>query len=248
MMYEQMSYVYDELIGEAPYDDWLQFTIQLFEKHGIKGKHVADVGAGTGEMSLRLAALGYDVTGIDYSNNMLRIAEQKAQQKHLQINWIEQDLRRLTGSKEYDAVVSYLDVINYIVDESDVRQVFHNIYHVLKENGIFIFDVHAIDFITEYYVEETFTNIRDDAAYIWSCLPGQYPGEMYHDLTFFLKEPNGLYRKFTEYHHQRTYAIEIYKYLLKEVGFQNIEIYGDASIDMENSIEDAPRIFFLAKK
>ena len=79
MMYEQMSYVYDELIGEAPYDDWLQFTIQLFEKHGIKGKHVADVGAGTGEMSLRLAALGYDVTGIDYSNNMLRIAEQKAQ-------------------------------------------------------------------------------------------------------------------------------------------------------------------------
>src|SRR5699024_7059943 len=236
MMYEQMSYVYDELIGEAPYDDWLQFTIQLFEKHGIKGKHVADVGAGTGEMSLRLAALGYDVTGIDYSNNMLRIAEQKAQQKHLQINWIEQDLRKLTGSKEYDAVVSYLDVINYIVDESDVRQVFHNIYDVLN------------DFISGHYVEDTFKNFRDYVAHILSYLTGQYAGEMHHDLTFFLRESYRLYRKFTKYHHKRTYAIEIYKYLLKEVGFQNIEIYGDASIDMENSIEDAPRIFFLAKK
>lgn len=248
MMYQHMSYVYDELIGEAPYDEWLQFTLALFRKHQINGKQVADVGAGTGEMSVRLAKSGYDIVGIDYSEDMLLTAEEKAKKHNIKIQWIQQDLLQLDGLENLDVVVSYLDVMNYIVEESDLKRVFRNIYQVLKEEGIFLFDIHAIDFIMDYYVGETFTNMTENAAYIWSCIPGQYPGEMYHDLTFFVKEKNELYRKFTEYHHQRTYSTEIYKYLLKEAGFQNIEIYGDASLEMENCIEDVPRIFFLARK
>lgn len=247
MAYSDMAYVYDIFMGEAPYDEWLGFTKLLIEKHGINTKTILDLGSGTGEMSIRLAKEGYEITGVDYSSDMLSVADAKARQSKVDIKWLQQDLKMLTVLEKADLAVSYFDVINYITEKAELKLVFENVVKALKPGGAFMFDIHSILQVESFYKDSTFTTLNDHAAYIWYCFAGEERGEMYHDITFFVK--NGeMYRRFSEYHHQRTYSLAYYEKLLKDSGFQNIFFYGEPTVESENDTENSPRIFILAEK
>lgn len=249
MAYSDMAYVYDMLMGEAPYDEWLEFTKTLIKKHETKGNKILDLGSGTGEMSIRLAKEGYQVTGVDYSDDMLSVADEKARLAHAPIQWVQQDLKSLSVQDPADAAVSYFDVMNYITEINDLKLVFEHVAKALKPEGIFLFDVHSIMQVESFYKDSTFTTLNDDAAYIWYCHAGEAIGEMYHDITFFVKDgENDNYRRFSEYHHQRTYSVECYEELLKNAGFQSVYFFGEPTLKSENNIKDAARIFILAKK
>ncbi|MBN6205634.1 class I SAM-dependent methyltransferase [Ralstonia pickettii] len=247
MAYQKMAYLYDQLMSHAPYDDWVQFTEEIFADLGFAGKRIADLGCGTGEISTRLAQKGYNVIGVDNSQDMLTYAEHKASTQNLPIQWLLQDLREMDGLYDLDAAFSYCDVLNYITDPEELQNTFHHIYHSLKSGGLFLFDVHSLQYIRENYLDQTFAEVTDDASYIWFCTPGDEAGEMYHDLTFFYLE-NGKYERFDEQHHQRTYPINFYKDFLKNAGFEDIKIYADFSSIPNNMNENAARIFFSASK
>ncbi|RLL48021.1 class I SAM-dependent methyltransferase [Oceanobacillus piezotolerans] len=245
MAYQQMAYLYDKLMSDAPYDEWVEFTLQLLGNRNVR--YIADLGCGTGEISLRLKKAGFEVVGIDNSSDMLTYAEHKARNENVPIQWLHQDLRELSGINGIDVAVSYCDVINYITEEQDIREVFNKTYEMLTSEGIFIFDIHALSHVESHYVNQTFADVLEDAAYIWYCTEGEAQGEMYHDLTFFALD-DGKYNRFDEYHHQRTYPIPFYKKLLQDTGFQNIKVFADFSLKQNNLSEDNKRIFFFAEK
>lgn len=247
MTYQHMAYVYDDFMKHAPYDQWVQFTIDALNKHGKQVDRILDLGCGTGEITLRLAKQGYQMYGIDNSLDMLSFAEQKAFQLGVHVNWLYQDLRELAGFSNIDLAISYCDVINYITAEEDIQEAFNRIYNSLAEEGLFIFDVHSLHHVENTLVNNTFGDVTDDGAYIWECLPGEVRGEMHHQLTFF-KMIDDHYLRFDEFHTQRTYEVAYYEQVLQETGFQHISIYQDFSLKNENSIENAERIFFLAVK
>ncbi|MFC2948415.1 class I SAM-dependent DNA methyltransferase [Virgibacillus sediminis] len=247
MAYQQMAYLYDRLMEHAPYDQWLEFTEEAFRLYGKPAKRVIDLGCGTGEITIRLAEAGYEVTGVDNSEDMLTYAEHKASHPH-SIQWICQDLRSLKGPAGYDAAVSYCDVINYITEPGELKEVFHNVSALLNEGGLFLFDVHSLNHVENDLINNTFADVLDDASYIWFCSEGENPGEMYHDLTFFAAAGDNKYERFDEYHHQRTYSVDFFTKLLAASGFGNIKVYGDFNLKMENTLENAERIFFSAEK
>ncbi len=247
MAYQKMAYLYDQLMSHAPYDKWIQFTEAVFRDSGFSGKKIADLGCGTGEISTRLAQLGYEVIGVDNSQDMLTYAEHKASIQNQSIRWLHQDLREMDGLYDIDAAVSYCDVLNYITDPEELQNTFHHIYQSLKPSGLFLFDVHHLQYINENYLDQTFAEVTDEASYIWFCIPGDASGEMYHDLTFFYLE-DGKYERFDEQHRQRTYPIHVYKEFLKIAGFENIKVYADFSSIPNNLNEDTARIFFSASK
>lgn len=247
MAYQKMAYLYDQLMAHAPYDGWIQFTEKVFANSGASRKRIADLGCGTGEITTRLVQQGYEVIGVDNSQDMLTYAEHKASMQKLSIQWLHQDLRDLDGLYDLDAAISYCDVLNYITEPEELQETFHHIYKALKPGGLFIFDVHDLNYISENYLNQTFAEVTDEASYIWFCTPGEEPGEMYHDLTFFYME-DGKYERFDEQHHQRTYAKRFYKEILKNAGFENIEVYADFSPIPNNMDENSARIFFSASK
>lgn len=247
MAYQRMADVYDLFMPDKPYDLWTDFSVDMFERSPEKIQTVADLGCGTGEVTIRLAQTGYEMVGIDYSEEMLSIAQQKAGQKSLPIPWIHQDLRELEGFYGLDAAISYCDVINYITDPDELKNVFTRVAASLKDKGLFLFDVHSLDYVENHLINRTFADDTDEAAYIWYCIAGEERGEMYHELTFFI-EHEGTYQRIDEMHHQRTFSVDFYKNLLIDAGFDDINVYVDFSTDDEKQIKDGERIFFIAEK
>src|SRR5690625_6581402 len=134
MAYQEMALLYDQLMVDTPYDKWLTFTKEIIEKSGQDVNVIADLGCGTGEVTIRLAEAGYTLYGVDYSTDMLSHAQQKGSVKNLPIQWLMQDLRELRGLENLDLVVRYCDVMNYIIFGVDLRIVFSNIFHSLKRS------------------------------------------------------------------------------------------------------------------
>ncbi|MEC5422191.1 class I SAM-dependent methyltransferase [Virgibacillus sp. C22-A2] len=247
MAYQDMALLYDKLMAGAPYDQWIEFTHKVFEQSGKEFNAIADLGCGTGEITVKLAKAGYKMTGIDYSSEMLTYAEHKASEAKVTVQWLQQDLRDLDGLTELDAAVSYCDVINYITDEEEISSVFNRVAASLREGGLFIFDIHSLYHVEHHFINQTFADVMEDTSYIWFCMEGEQPGEMFHDLTFFSLDGDK-YERFEEYHHQRTYSIKFYQRLLKDAGFNNLQVYGDFSLERNSLNEKTERIFFIAEK
>lgn len=80
MAYNEFAYFYDEFNGEADYDVLYSQIHAKLEAHGIHDGIVADLGCGTGELTLMLTQAGYDMIGIDQSEEMLCVVRDKAEQ------------------------------------------------------------------------------------------------------------------------------------------------------------------------
>lgn len=242
-----MAYLYDELMQEAPYEEWQNFTEEIFNQSRKNINSVLDLGCGTGKITMMLASNKYKMTGIDMSSDMLAYAQQNASEKQLSIQWIKQDIRELNGFSNQDAVISYCDVINYVTTKEELLTVFKRVKKSLNKDGLFIFDVHSIDYVNQYLINQTFAEVYDAMSYIWFCIGGELEGEMYHDLTFFLLEDKK-YNRFQELHHQRTFHTSIYNSLLKKAGFKQVDFYTDFSIESKNQQLQSKRTFFVARK
>lgn len=241
MTYERFAYVYDFLMEDVPYGEWLAF----FRRHAsaLSGKKVLDLACGTGEFTWRLAEAGWDVTGADLSDSMLLAARQKMDSKGLAIPLFQQDMRSLEDLGLFDAVTIFCDSLNYLTEEEDIKRAFQGVKKHLKPGGSLLFDVHSLYKMRAIFKDGTFTAVDDSVSYIWNCFDGEYPDSVEHELTFFVREDKlGLYERFDELHVQRAFAIEQYKAWLEEAGFTNIAITADFTDQPPD--EASERIFF----
>ncbi|UFT97840.1 class I SAM-dependent methyltransferase [Radiobacillus kanasensis] len=248
MSYQNMAKVYDVLMKDAPYEKWTELALQWMEKQSNQPCRILDLGCGTGPITRRLASHGHQLIGVDYSDEMLAQARYQAENEKLHIQWIQQDIRYLSGIKDQDLAISFCDVMNYITSAVDVATVFDQVHGSLKEGGLFIFDVHSIDHVENDLRNQIFSEVYEDVSYIWMCESGEAVGEVFHELTFFLQEEeSGLYSRFDESHHQRTYSEKSYREWLKLAGFEVVSVFGDFDSQATN-ISSAERIFFVCKK
>ena len=81
MIYDLIAPIYDKVNGDVDYVAWADFIEKIIAKEYKNGKPelVLDLGCGTGRMTLELAKRGYDMTGVDYSVEMLDIARENAE-------------------------------------------------------------------------------------------------------------------------------------------------------------------------
>ncbi|NEY19727.1 class I SAM-dependent methyltransferase [Bacillus ginsengihumi] len=247
MSYEDFAYVYDFLMKDAPYDEWLDWVKRQQKIYHHTGKRVLDLACGTGELSIRLAKNGYHVTGVDLSEDMLTVANQKAMMEGIALSLLQQNMCELEGLFNYDIVTIFCDSLNYLSTSDDVRQTFKHVYTALKPGGMFLFDVHSIYKMENIFAHHTFAENDDEVSYIWNCFEGEHPYSVEHDLSFFvLDQQTGLYERIDELHKQRTFSIEQYGHWLKEAGFTVKTITADFSVDQPSS--QSERIFFTCMK
>ncbi len=243
MTYGRFAYLYDELMKDVPYDDWIKLIEEKSQAHGLKGNKVLDLACGTGELSIRLASLGFDVTGVDLSEDMLTVAQAKALEQGVNIDFLQQDMTELELMDTYDIVGIFCDSLNYLHSEEEVQKTFQNIRHYLKKGGLFIFDVHSLYKMSEIFIGNTFSYDEDGICYIWNCFEGKEPNSVEHELTFFVEDGAGKYDRFDEFHIQRTFPVEVYTKWLEDVGFNVLEVIGDFQGSPGPQSE---RIFFIA--
>ncbi|WP_088013703.1 class I SAM-dependent DNA methyltransferase [Gottfriedia acidiceleris] len=246
MTYNRFAYLYDQLMNDVPYERWVQFLQNVFQKYEMPQPSILDIGCGTGTLPILLAKLNYSISGVDLSEEMLSVAMAKAEQEKVNIPFFQQNMVELEGFDQLDCVTIFCDSLNYLETEDQVKQTFKKVNESLKDNGLFLFDVHSPYKIEEIFGEETFFIDDAELSLVWSCTQGEHPLSVEHDLVFFMKEENrDLYERFEEYHNQRTLPINTYKSLLNVTGFEVKEILADFDEDVDDTSE---RIFFIAMK
>ncbi|MBN2797092.1 MAG: methyltransferase domain-containing protein [Clostridia bacterium] len=222
-MYKGFAAAYDALMHNTPYDDWFEHLMAIYKKENFKGKDILDLACGTGEMSMRLSKKGFKVLGVDLSQEMLEIAQEKAYEKHLKIHYIQQDMTELELFHQYDSVISYCDGFNYITDENDLKAVFKTVFQYLKPGGLFVFDMSSFYKLSIILGENVIAENNDDISFIWENYFDPETNLLEFDLTIFQREKQ-FYRKFEETHVQRAYPLEQIESFLKRVGFEMLEI------------------------
>lgn len=246
MTYNRFANLYDQLMNDVPYERWVQFLKNVFQKYEVLQPSILDIGCGTGTLPISLAKLNYSISGVDLSEEMLSVAMAKAEQEKVNIPFFQQNMVELEGFDQLDCVTIFCDSLNYLETEDQVKQTFIKVNESLKDNGLFLFDVHSHYKIEEIFGEETFFIDDAELSLVWSCTQGEYPLSVEHDLVFFMKEENrDLYERFEEYHNQRTFPINTYKSLLNQTGFEVKEILADFDEAVDDTSE---RIFFIAMK
>ncbi|MEW9701547.1 class I SAM-dependent methyltransferase [Paenibacillus sp. SI8] len=253
MSYERFAYTYDRLMESMPYGEWLRFARDSFKRYGIEPKTIADLGCGTGTLAIPLALEGYRVTGIDLSEDMLAVAEQKAEQhgsilKNGALRWIQQDLREWDLDEQVDAALSFCDCVNYLLEEDDIVQMFTCTFDGLKPGGLFLFDVHTPEQLFSYAESQPFFLDEDDVSYIWTSELDENRVQIEHNLTIFVQEREGseTFRRIDEIHVQRAYPLGWLEQKLIEVGFT--EVYMLSDFTWESPTAKTERAFFAARK
>ncbi|MBY6035410.1 class I SAM-dependent methyltransferase [Fictibacillus nanhaiensis] len=244
MSYQQFAYLYDQLMDDAPYTDWLSFIKTVVSNHYPDAKRFLDIGCGTGSLPILLAKEGFDVTGVDLSSDMLTVAKEKADQEKVQLSLFQQDMRELEGLGKYDCVTILCDSINYITTEEDVKRTFLSAKNHLETNGLLLFDVHSIHKIKNVFTGQTFGSNEEQLSYIWQCFEGELQNSVEHELSFFV-QTGELYERYDEVHIQRTFPVDDYVIWLNECNFDVIDITADFLPESPHPFSE--RILFAAK-
>lgn len=243
--YSSFAQVYDLFMDNVPYGDWCRYIMDLLEEYGIKDGLVLDLGCGTGKMTRLLAAAGYDMIGVDNSEEMLEIARMYDTESS-EILYLLQDMREFELFGTVRAVVSICDSINYLPKEDDLLTVFRLVLNYLDPKGIFIFDLNTVYKYKDMLGETTIAENRDEGSFIWENYFDEETGINEYDLTLFIKEENGLYHRFEETHFQKAYGLETVKRLLREAGMEFVAAYD--AFSREPVKKDSERIYIIARE
>ena len=147
--YTSFAQVYDIFMDNVPYEEWSARIQSILKQYGIRDGLALDLGCGTGRMTELLASAGYDMIGVDNSEEMLELAMEKRQRSGHDILYLLQNMQEFELYGTVGAIVSVCDSINYVTEEEELLEVFRLANNYLDPEGIFLFD-----FNTEYKYRE----------------------------------------------------------------------------------------------
>ena len=239
-MYENLSIVYDKLM-DVDYDAYKNIIDQELEER--ENLLVLDLGCGSGEMLSTLKTYG-EVFAVDNSEQMLAIASGKVSN----CNFFAMDLLEISSlGMKFDFILSAFDVFNYLSNFEDFKQGLKEVYSSLKEGGKFVFDIHTPKKVKDMLEKQVFGYEDDEISYLWFTYETENSLEVESELSFFLKENNGLYRKLEQFHSQRTYEIEEVFTEIQNIGFKVKDYFCDFEKNNKN-YDESDRIIFILEK
>lgn len=206
--YESESFV-QGTIGEV---DFLEDEI-----HHDKSKSILDVGCGTGRHAIELAKRGYKVTGIDLSESMLEKAREKADSENLEVNFIKKDARDFNFQEQFDLSIMLCEGAFPLMETDEMNyKILENIYTSIREGGKMIFTtlngLFPLFHSAKEFIEQNSTKSNFDLM-------------TFRDYSLYeTTDDNG--NKKTLHTNERYYVPSEITWLLKSLGFSEIDICG----------------------
>lgn len=243
--YTGFANLYDLFMDNIPYQQWSEYLISLLKSYGINEGLILDMGCGTGNITEPLAKAGYDMIGIDNSEDMLGIAMDKRYDSGLDILYLCQDMREFELYGTVAAAVSICDSMNYILEYGELVQVFKLVNNYLDPNGLFIFDLNTIHKY-ENIGDTTIAENREEGSFIWENTYFSDKHLNQYELTIFTKDEDNRYTKYEETHLQRGYTLDQIKSALTEAGMTYVTSY--SAFTTNDVSENDERIYVIARE
>ncbi len=268
--YTDFASVYDTFMDDTPYAEWAEYIIGLLKKYGTDGSReeeagpgdetervhrealaaernvVVDLGCGTGTLTELLADAGYDMIGIDSSQEMLNLALEKKERSGREILYLQQDMREFELYGVAGAFVSVCDSLNYLLEEEEIIETFRLVNNYLYPGGIFVFDFNTVYKYETVIGDATIAENREECSFIWENYYDAEGQINEYDITVFVREEEDRFRRFTETHFQRGYTLEQMKGLVERAG---LVFVAAADADTHGEVRgESERIYVVARE
>ncbi len=242
--YHALAASYDRLTGDVDYRGTVDFYKRIWLREGCRPRTAVDLACGTGSVTLLLAQEGLRVTGVDLSEEMLTVAQQKAQMLPSPPLFVCQSLQRLYLPRGVDLAVCALDSLDYILDPKDCAEAIRRVYRSLNPGGIFIFDVNTPEKLRAMD-GQVFLDEDEDVYCVWRGEFDPKTNICSYGMDLFQRQGNYWNRSFEE-HREYAYSREQLTGYLRSAGFTGIRVYGDCRMEPPGPGEQ--RIYFSARK
>lgn len=232
MMYDYLAPYYDALVAD---EEATKSWVSLIEHYIPKGD-LMELACGSGEITIMLANHGYRVFASDLSAEMVEQAKQKEGSEKVQ--WKVMDMTNIEADQQYDGIVCLCDSFNYLLSDEAVHQFFQGVKNHLKEDGVFIVDMHSLDRLEEFSEEYNEAGKLFGHEYQW-CIQSE-DDLIYQNFSFY--DEDGRYT--LEQHIQRVYDPMWILETLESYGFE-CEILTDFEYE---GIQPGEKYFFICRR
>ena len=242
--YEALAQSYDRLTSDVDYRATVAFYDQILLRENWKPRSVVDLACGTGSVGMLYAQRGLPVIGVDISEEMLTVAQQKAQGLPNPPRFVCQPLQKLHLPRGVDLAVCALDSLDYITDPSDCAQAIRRVYKALNPWGVFIFDVNTPEKLRAMDAQ-VFLDEDDDVYCVWRGEFDEQTNICSYGMDLFQRKGKVWLRSFEE-HREYAYSAGQLVQFLRDAGFSHIRVYGDR--EFREPQPGDQRIYIKARK
>jgi len=244
-MYTSLAQLYDRLMDDVDYAAWARYYVSLIEKYGKKPASVLECACGTGSLTRELARWGFKLTATDLSEEMLGSAAEKLRRSGARVPLAVQDMRMLEVPRRVDAIISCCDGANYLTDDEGMLSFAQRAFAALRSGGVLAFDVSSREKLKSMG-GQTFCDEREEIAAIWKNTFDEESALLTMEVSLYVQEESGLYRRYEETHVQRGRTAQEIENILAKAGFADIRIWGDRTFEPPRT--DEQRIHITAMK
>lgn len=238
--YRSFASVYDEFMDGTDYQQVADNIQDMITRYGVSKPSqkrtgaseardvllaaeknlVVDLACGTGKLTEILADRGYDVMGIDLSEEMLGMALERRDRLRHRTLYLCQDMRQFELYGTAGTFVSVGDSVNYLLTDEDMVKLFKRVNTFLFPGGIFVFDFKTLYLFRDVIGDRTIAEDREDCSFIWDNWFDGVTGINEYDLSLFIRdrEDDNVFRKYQEIHRQRGYTLEEMKKFAQSAG------------------------------
>lgn len=246
--YHSFSYFYDKLTSNISYKQRAEYFDMLIKKHNGTQNLLLDLACGTGSLSEEFSRMGYDVIGVDASEEMLNEALDKKFDSGLNIQYLCQDMTELDMFGTIDVTICALDSINHLKSIDDVKKTFQKVSLFCEPNGLFIFDVNTPYKHQNILADNTFIYDLDDVFCVWQNSFDSSSKDCHVDITLdiFGKNENGFYQRYYDELSEIAFKREIIESLLISAGFIVEAVYDYDTVNPP--LDNSEKLVFVARK
>lgn len=243
------SLVYDSLNSDIDYNAWADFCEKCFEEYcGQKVEHICEIACGSGTMSVELEKRGYRLTSSDLSEQMLSVADNKAQNSGCKnVVFTKQNMCSFTTVSKAQAVICLLDSINCLVKGQQVKECFTCANKVLSDGGIFLFDVNSKIKFEKIYSDNAYVLENNGVLCAWQNEYNEKSKICNFYLSFFMENKDGLYERYDEFVREKMYTEKLLRRYLDECGFEVMGVFSNFEFEKADENKDE-RLYFAAVK
>jgi len=242
--YHNLAVSYDRLTNDVDYGATVDFYYEILKREGLTARTAVDLACGTGSVTVLLAEKGLQTIGVDLSEEMLTVAQQKAWELENPPRFICQPLQALYLPRGVDLAVCALDSMDYITDPVDCAEAIRRVYKALNPGGIFIFDVNTPEKLRAMD-GQVFLDEDDDVYCVWRGEFDEESNICSYGMDLFQRRGTLWERSFEE-HREYAYSQQQLTQYLKDAGFTHIRAYADRKFEAPQPGEQ--RIYFSARK
>lgn len=240
------SKYYNLLYKDKDYAGEARYIHELIQQHTPGAKSVLDLGCGTGRHDFELAKLGYDITGVDLSEEMLASANARlsslishqvsapsstlnshpSTDSSLPHQFIKGDIRTVRLDQIFDVVVSLFHVMSYQITNADLQSAMATAKTHLKPGGLFIFDCwYGPAVLSDPPVVRVKRLEDDEISVIRIAEPVMHYNENVVEVKYemlIVDKASGTLEKINEIHRMRYLFLPEIESLSKRNGFESV--------------------------